>query len=175
MSKSIDSTAIGDNVVVAADVAAGAIIQPKLGASAVGLTAAALSVRRNLTVVGLGKVTGYTGYAYTFPVFVAPASGATILSASVLLGTLMGHAVNSTKSWTFNISNVTKNVCLSKYGATLSGVTLKATSFRTIPLNGGNSTLTANTILKLRVTASGTPDPIAKLTCVLTWTPLNNA
>lgn len=194
MAASINSSQIGPNVVVAADIAAGAVISPKLGAEAigptaiassavigakiksqaVGLTQAALGIRRNLEVVGLGKVTGYTGYAYTFPVFVAPASGATILSAAVLLGTLMGHAVTSTKAWTFNISNVSKNVCLSKFGATLSGVTLKATSFRTIPLNGGNSTLTANTVLNLRVTASGTPDPIARLTCVLTWTPLNN-
>jgi len=142
-----------------------------LGTDAVGLTAAATVLERHVQTVGLGRVT----VAQSFPVFVAPPSGAKLTAVRLTLGTLMGHAVNSDKAWTFNISNTTANVCISKFGATLTGVTLKATSFRTILLNGGNSTLTANTVLKLRASVSGSPDPIPNLVVHIEWTPQSNA
>lgn len=148
----------------------GAIGGKSLMAATVGITATSDAVERNVVAVGLGRVT----VAQSYPVFVTPPSGATLKAARVTLGTLMGHAVNSSKAWTFNISNTTANVCLSKYGATLSGVTLKATSFRTMLLNAGNSTLTANTVLKLRASVSGSPDPIPNLVVHLEWAPLNN-
>ena len=138
-----------------------------MGTDSVGLTAAVTSIERRVQSVGLGRVT----VAQSFPVFVTPASGAQITAVKVTLGTLMGHPANSNKAWTFNISNTTRNLCLSKYGATMSGVTLKATAFRTISLNGGNSTLNANDVLKLRASVSGSPDPIPNLMVHLEWTP----
>jgi len=148
----------------------GAIGGKSLMATTVGITATSEAVDRNVMAVGLGRVT----VAQSFPVFVTPPSGAKLTAVRLTLGTLMGHAVNSDKAWTFNISNVSANVCLSKFGATLSGVTLKATSFRTMLLNGGNSTLKADAVLKLRVSASGTPSPIPNLMVHLEWAPLNN-
>ena len=148
----------------------GAIGGKSLMATTVGITATSEAVDRNIMAVGLGRVT----VPQSFPVFVTPPSGATIKAIRLTLGTLMGHAASSNKAWTFNISNTSANVCLSKYGATLSGVTLKATSFRTMLMNGGNSTLTAGAVLKLRASVSGSPDPIPNLVVHVEWAPVNN-
>ena len=151
----------------------GAVIQPKLGSAAVGLTAAATVVKRNLHTVSLGQHT--TGGIKNRLVFVAPPSGATILSVKVNAGTLMYHAAAEADTWIFNLRNQSAGANLVKNNASLSGVTLSLTGFKSLPVNNGNSSLLANAGLYAQLSVSGTSQTMVNVSVHLEWSPLNNA
>ena len=203
MSKSIDSTALGDQVVVAADISNGtiispkfaasavgptaiasnaveaakiasaAVIGPKIGSAAVGISAAATVLKRHLSTVSLGQVA--SGGIKNKLVFVAPPSGATILAAKTNAGTLMYHAAGEADTWIFQLRNQSKAANLVKNNASLSGVTLTLTGFKSFPVNNGNSTLLANAGLYVQLSVSGTAQTMVNCSVHLEWSPLNNA
>ena len=173
MSKSIDSTALGDQVVVAADIANGTIIGPKIGSAAVGISAAATVLKRHLSTVSLGQVA--SGGIKNKLVFVAPPSGATILAAKTNAGTLIYHAAGEADTWIFQLRNQSKAANLVKNNASLSGVTLTLTGFKSFPVNNGNSTLLANAGLYVQLSVSGTAQTMVNCSVHLEWSPLNNA
>lgn len=149
------------------------VVQPKLGSSSVGLTATATVVKRNLHTVSLGQQT--TGGIKNRLVFVAPPSGATILAAKTNAGTLMYHAAGEADTWIFNLRNQSAGANLVKNNASLSGVTLSLTGFKSLPLNNGNSTLLANAGLFAQLSVSGTAQTLVNCSVHIEWTPLNNA
>ena len=200
---SIDSTAIGAQVVGAADISDGSIISPKLGTAAigptalassavttaklnaaavvgpkigtdaVGLTGAATVLKRHLHTVSLGQQT--TGGIKNKLVFVAPPSGATILAVKVNAGTLMYHAAGEADTWIFNLRNQSAAANLVKNNASLSGVTLGLTAFKTLPFNNGISTLNANAGLYAQLSVSGTAQTLINASVHIEWSPKNNA
>jgi len=66
-------------------------------------------------------------------------------------------------------------VNLVKNNASLSGVTLGLTAFKTLPVNNGNSSLNANAGLFAQLSVSGTAQTLLNCSVHLEWTPLNNA
>lgn len=151
----------------------GTVVQPKFGTSSVGLTAAATVVKRNLHTVSLGQHT--SGGIKNRLVFVAPPSGATILAAKVNGGTAMYHAAGEADTWVFNLRNQSAAANLVKNNASLSGITLGLTGFKSLPVNNGNSTLLANAGLFAQISVSGTAQTMTNVSLHLEWTPLNNA
>ena len=180
---SIDSTAIGAQVVVAADISdsavttvkinSAAVVGPKIGTAAVGLTAAATVLKRSAHTVSLGQQT--TGGVKNRLVFIAPPSGATILAAKVNAGTAMYHAAGEADTWILQLRNQSAGANLVKNNASLSGVTLGLTAFKTLPVNNGNSSLLAGAGLYAQLSVSGTAQTLVNASFHIEWTPLNNA
>ncbi len=172
-STSVISPKIGTSAIGATHVASAAIIGPKLGTAAVGLTASATVIKRSAHTVALGQQT--TGGIKNRLVFIAPPSGATILSAKVNAGTLMYHAAGEADTWIFQLRNQSAAVNLVKNNASLSGVTLGLTAFKTLPVNNGNSSMNAGAGLYAQLSVSGTAQTLVNASFHIEWTPLNNA
>ena len=152
------------------------ILSSNLSTAAVGLSAGALGIRRHAHTVSFGQVT--TGGIKNKLAFVAPPSGATILSAKVNAGTLMYHTAGEADTWIFQLKNKSTagaNASLIKNNASLSGVTLGLTSFKSLPMNGGNSTLQAGAGLYAQLSVSGTAQTLINCSIHIEWVPLNNA
>ncbi len=149
------------------------VVGPKYGTSSVGLTAAATVVKRNLHTISLGQHA--SGGIKNRLVFVAPPSGATILAAKLNAGTAMYHAAGEADTWIFQLRNQSAGANLIKNNASLSGVTLGLTAFKTLPVNNNNSTLLANAGLFVQLSVSGTAQTMTNVSLHLEWTPLNNA
>ena len=149
----------------------GAIGGHSLIAASVGITATSTAVERKSVSVGLGNA----GASRQYVAFVAPPSGATLLTAKLSFSSAQNHAAGETKTWRFQLKNKSAGTSLCKQAASLSGVTIAATTYKVLPLNNGNSTLLAGATLCLSANASGTVVPIPSLMLHLEYVPLNNA
>ena len=170
---SVISPKIGTSAVGATHMASASVIGPKIGTNAVGLTGAATVLKRNAHTVAFGQV--LTSGVRNKLVFVAPPSGATILSAKFNAGTLMYHAAGEADTWIFQLRNQSAGANLVKNAASLSGVTLGMTAFKTLPVNNSNSTLLAGAGLYAQLSASGTAQTLVNASVHIEWSPLNNA
>lgn len=160
-----------DGGIDTAEIAAGAIVESKLGADAAGLTAVSLPVvRRTMTVHVGSAVTGATNW----PVLRAGAEVPQITGCYVNTGTAMYHAAGEADTWIFQLRNVTRSLNLVKNNASLSGVTLTATAWKQLPINNGNSTLGAGNSLQFQLTESGTAQTLDQLSVQIEWVPTVN-
>ena len=160
-----------DGAIDTTEMAASAITSAKLGADSAGLTAVADPIRRRTLTVHVGAaVTGATNW----PILRAGAEAPRITGCYVNTGVAMYHAAGEADTWTFQLRNVTKNLSLARTGASLSGVTLAATAWRSIPLYLGNSTLISGDSLQFQLTESGTAQTLTNLQVQIEWQPTVN-
>lgn len=143
-----------------------------LKTDSVGLTALSDAMQRNVNVVALGNT---TATAFNSVIFRAPASGAKIAACYICPGSAQNHAVNESDTWIFVVKKYSGAAALSKNAPSLSNQTLAATAFKTIPCNGGNSTLTSGQRLRVEASISGSPAALQWPVAVIEWTPLTNA
>lgn len=169
----VGPTGLASSAVTTVKIASAAVVGPKIGTAAVGLTAAATVLKRNLHTVSLGQQA--TGGIKNRLVFVSPPSGSTILAAKFNAGTAMYHAAGEADTWIFQLRNQSAAVNLIQNNASLSGVTLGLTAFKTLPVNSGNSTLLANAGLFAQLSVSGTAQTLVNASFHIEWSPLNNA
>jgi hypothetical protein len=164
---------LADGAVGTSEIAASAITQPKLGADSAGLTAVADPVmRRTFTMRCATTVTAADNY----PLLRAGDEAPQILGCYVNPGVEIGHGVeNLNGTWIFTLRNVSKGVNLNANAASLSGVTLAATAWKSIPVNNGNGTLTAGDSLQLQLTESGAAFTMDQLAVMLEFEPTVNS
>ena len=162
---------LSDGAIGTSEMEAGAITQSKLGADSVGLTAVSDPIRRRTMTVRLGAaVTG----ADNWPIIRAGAEAPQITGCYVNTGAAMYHAAGEADTWIFQLRNVTRGLNLVKNNASLSGVTLAATAWKSLPINNGNSTLGAGNSLQFQLTESGTAQTLDQLQVMLEWQPTVN-
>ncbi len=149
------------------------ITSNNMSTASVGLSAGALGIRRHAHTVAFGQVT--TGGIKNKLAFIAPPSGATILSAKFNAGTLMYHAAGEADTWIFQLRNQSAAANLVKNNASLSGVTLSLTGFKAVVMNNGNSSLLAGAGLYAQLSVSGTAQTLINCSVHIEWVPLNNA
>ena len=152
-------------------IASGAVVGPKLGADSAGLTAVADPIRRRtMTIMCGAAVAGATNY----PILRGGAEAPQITGCYVNAGTAMYHAAGEADTWIFQVRNTTRALSLVKNNASLSGVTLAITAWKTLPMNNGNSTVSSGNSLQLQLTESGTAQTIDRLVCLIEWQPTVN-
>lgn len=152
-------------------IASGAVVGPKLGADSAGLTAVADPIRRRtMTIMCGAAITGATNY----PILRGGAEVPQITGCYVNAGTAMYHAAGEADTWIFQVRNTTRALSLVKNNASLSGVTLAITAWKTLPMNNGNSTVSSGNSLQLQLTESGTAQTIDRLVCLIEWQPTVN-
>jgi len=148
-----------------------AVVSPKLGADSAGLTAVADPIRRRTMTVHVGAaVSGATNW----PILRGGAEAPQITGCYVNTGTAMYHAAAEADTWIFQLRNVSKGLNLVKNNASLSGVTLAATAWKSLPMNNANSTLTAGDSLQFQLTESGTAQTLDQLQVLIEWQPTVN-
>ena len=148
------------------------IKEPQLGTNCVGLTQAATCLERRVTMVPLG-ITPAAGEDIT--IFRAPASGATIQGIYVCPGSAQNHSTTEADTWSFLVSNMTTGKSLNAVGASLSGQTLAATAFKSIPINNGYATVLSGEMLNISTGISGSPDALHYPVASVEWVPYTNA
>lgn len=121
-------------------------------------------------VAKLGQLTA----AGNRTVFQAPAGGARIKTAHLAFDVLVYHHATAANTWIFNLRNQSAGLNLLKQNASLSGVSVAATGFKTLPLNNGNSTMNPYAGLQLQLTCSGVPQTLTNCSIFLEWIPLYN-
>ena len=167
----IGPTALASDAVTTAKIAASAVVSPKLGADSAGLTAVADPIRRRTMTVRVG--TAITG-ATNWPILRGGAEAPQITGCYVNANAAMYHAAGEADTWIFQLRNVTRGLNLVKNNASLSGVTLAATAWKSLPMNNGNSTLGAGNSLQFQLTESGTAQTLTDLSVMLEWQPTVN-
>lgn len=150
----------------------GALSGLALAADSVGLTQVSMPVVRRTMTMNVG--TAVAG-ADNWPVMRAGAEAPQITGCYVNAGVDMYHAAAEADTWIFQLRNVSKGLNLVKNNASLSNLTLLATAWKAIPINNGNSTLTAGDSLQFQLTESGTAQTLDQLSVMLEWTPTVNA
>jgi hypothetical protein len=98
--------------------------------------------------------TSNTG-AFSRVVFRAPDSGAKVTYVGVNGQVALYKDISG--NWIFNAKNVSTTATLNAQAASLSDQSFSATSFKSIPVNNGNSTLGAGAVLQLQLTVSVAP------------------
>ena len=151
----------------------GSVLSPNLGASAAGLTAQPRNtLARQVTVIHSGQIT--TG-RHNRILMKAGANCPRITYVGFSAGTAMYHAAGEADTWRFNLRNMTRGVSLNGKSASLSGITLAITAFKSIALNFGNSTLGDGDCLRLELNVSGTAQTLVQPSMVIHWVPTVNA
>ncbi|MBT3193746.1 MAG: hypothetical protein HN341_14460 [Verrucomicrobia bacterium] len=128
--------------------------------------------KRQLTVVTLG---GTNTGAFNKMVFRSPASKARVLGVKISNHAAMYHAAAEADTWIFNLVNTSTAATLNSVAVSLSGQTLAATSFKTIAVDNGNSTLGAQAGLQLKLTVSGAPQTLSNSSVFIEWTPTSDS
>lgn len=150
----------------------GAIENSEIAADAAGLTAVADAVRRRTMTVHVGAaVTAATNW----PIMRAGAEAPRITGCYVNAGVQMYHAAGEADTWIFQLRNVSKSLNLVANNASLSGVTLNSTAWKSLPMNNNNSTLTAGDSLQFQLTESGTAQTLTNLQVQIEWQPTVNS
>lgn len=167
----VGPTGLASSAVTTIKIATSAVVSPKLGADAAGLTAVADPVRRRTMTVMCGAA---VAAAANYPALRGGAEAPQITGCYVNTGAAMYHAAGEADTWIFQLRNVSKGVNLVKNNASLSGVTLAITAWKSLPMNNNNSTLTAGDSLQLQLTESGTAQTIDRLVCLIEWQPTVN-
>src|SRR3990167_10183080 len=162
---------LSDGAIGTSEMEAGAITQSKLGADSVGLTAVSDPIRRRTMTVRLGAA---VTAADNWPIMRAGAEAPQITGCYVNAGVDMYHAANEADTWIFQLRNVTRGLNLAKNNASLSGVTLTATAWKSIPMNNNNSTLGSGNSLQFQLTESGTAQTLDQLSVMIEWQPTAN-
>ncbi len=163
---------VNRTILTGQNVADGSIRNPKLGSNTVGLTQAATVIERNITVVSLGST---PAAGEDVVVFRSPPSGITLKAAYICPGSIQNHAVNEADTWIFSLYNRTTGRRISKNIPSLSNQTLAATAFKTIPVNGGYSTVMSGHTLSVSSSISGSPAALHYPLIQLEWTPYSHA
>ena len=167
----IGPTALASSAVTTVKINDAAVVGPKLGADSAGLTAVADPIRRRTMTVHVGAtVTGATNW----PILRGGAEAPQVTGCYVSTGAAMYHAAGEADTWIFQLRNVTRGLNLVKNNASLSGVTLASTAWKSLPINNGNSTLTAGDSLQFQLTESGTAQTLDQLMVMLEWQPTVN-
>ena len=167
----IGPTALASDAVTTAKIAASAVVSPKLGADSAGLTAVADPIRRRtMTVMCGAAITGATNY----PLLRGGAEAPQITGCYVNAGAAMYHAAGEADTWIFQVRNTTRGLNLVKNNASLSGVTLAITAWKSLPMNNGNSTVSSGNSLQLQITESGTAQTLDRVVCLVEWQPTVN-
>ena len=170
-SGAIGPTGLASSAVTTVKINDAAVVGPKLGADSAGLTAVADPIRRRTMTVHVGAaVTGATNW----PILRGGAEAPQITGCYVNTGAAMYHAAGEADTWIFQLRNVTRGLNLVKNNASLSGVTLAATAWKSLPINNGNSTLGAGNSLQFQLTESGTAQTLDQLQVLLEWQPTVN-
>lgn len=167
----VGPTGLASNAVTTIKINDAAVVGPKLGADSAGLTAIADPVRRRTMTVHVGDA---VVAAANWPVMRAGAEAPQITGCYVNAGAQMYHAAGEADTWIFQLRNVSKGLNLVKNNASLSGVTLAATAWKTLPVNNNNSTLTAGDSLQFQLTESGTAQTLTNLQVQIEWQPTVN-
>ncbi len=163
---------VNRTILTGQNIADASIRNPKLGTNTVGLTQAATVIERHVAVVSLGST---PAAGEDVVVFRSPPSGATIKAAYLCPGSTQNHAVNEGDTWIFSLKNRTTGTRLSKNIPSLSNQTLAATAFKTIPVNGGYSTLLSGQVLSVSSSISGSPAALHYPLFQLEWVPYSHA
>jgi len=167
----VGTSELADSAVTTVKLAAAAVVGPKLGADSAGLTAVADPVRRRTMTVHLGAA---VAGADNWPILRAGAEAPQITGCYVNAGVDMYHAANEADTWIFQLRNVTRGLNLAKNNGSLSGVTLTATAWKSIPMNNNNSTLGSGNSLQFQLTESGTAQTLDQLSVMIEWQPTAN-
>jgi len=167
----VGTSELADLGVSTAKIAASAVTQPKLGADSAGLTAVADPIRRRTMTVHVGAaVTGATNW----PIMRCGGEAPQVTGCYVNTGAAMYHAAGEADTWIFQLRNVSRGLNLVKNNASLSGVTLAATAWKSLPVNNGNSTMKAGESLQFQLTESGTAQTLDQLSVMIEWQPTAN-
>lgn len=167
----VGPTGLASSAVTTIKIATSAVVGPKLGADSAGLTAVADPIRRRTMTVMCGSA---VTAAANYPLLRGGAEAPQITGCYVNTGTAMYHAAGEVDTWIFQVRNVSRSLNLVKNNASLSGVTLAATAWKTLPVNNANSTLTAGDTIQLQLTESGTAQTLDRLVCMIEWQPTVN-
>jgi len=164
--------------ITADKIRASTITSPKMGADSVGVTALADALQRNVEIVSLYMSQGVA--AKTFNIFRAPPSKAKLTYVGVNCGAQIYRQATYDDGWKLTLLNksVTSTggwATLSRQTPSLIGQTLAATSFKSLPLNWGRSTLNPGAVLQLSLGVSGTPQTLNDVSVVIEWVPVTNA
>lgn len=141
-------------------------------AGTLAVSAQSTGARRRVTVVSSGQIT--TG-RHNRILLKAGAEQPRITYVGFSAGTAMYHAPGEADTWRFNLRNMTRGVSLNGKSASLSGITLAITAFKSIALNLGNSTLGDGDCLRIELNVSGTAQTLVQPTMVIHWVPTKNA
>lgn len=167
----VGPTGLASSAVTTIKIATSAVVGPKIGTDAVGLTAVAGPVRRRtMTIMCGAAISGATNY----PILRGGAEAPQITGCYVNTGAAMYHAAGEADTWIFQVRNTTRALSLVKNNASLSGVTLAITAWKSLPMNNGNSTVSSGNSLQLQLTESGTAQTIDRLVCLIEWQPTVN-
>ena len=103
-----------------------------------------------------------------------PDSKAQVTYVGVNNPTQIYHAAGAVDAWIFDLINSTTGATLNSVAASLSGQTLAATAFKSIPVDNGNSTLKSGDGLQLQLTVSGVPQTLFNAQVQVEWVPLTD-
>ena len=87
----------------------------------------------------------------------------------------IGHEDAEADTWIFDLINSSSGATLNVNAASLSGVTLAATAFKSIPVNNGNSTLKDGDGLQIQITESGGAFTMDQCQVVVQWVPTSES
>lgn len=125
--------------------------------------------KRQISYVGFGSVPGANA---NLVIFTTPTKSK-IESIEVFPNASMYHAANEADTWTFSVLNAQSGAAtLNAQAASLSGVTLAATAYKSIPINNGNATIESGVSLMLKLVVSGTPQTLSHLAVRTVWHPI---
>lgn len=143
-----------------------------LASGTLGITPLMTGTLRRVAVVHAAQLT--TG-AHNRILFVAGTDNPKITYVGFCAGTAMYHAAAEADTWRLNLLNRSRGLSLNAKSASLSGITLAVTSFKSIALNMGNSTLRSGDVLQLQIRVSGTPQTLVQASMVIHWVPTSSA
>ena len=147
-------------------------MKPTLGPkTTIGPASLMSGVKREVSVVSLNSTSHKA--AFSRNVLRAPASGAKIRYVGITNHVEMYHAANEADTWIFTVANASKGVDLNAQAASLSNQTLASTGFKSIPVNNGNSTLSAGDVLQIQLSVSGAPQSMSDAMCIVEWDPVS--
>ena len=139
------------------------------------IAAARVFEQENVSVVALNYSGGGITGAANRIVWKAPANKkAKITYIGVNNNVAMYHAAAEADTWTMVVQNKSTAGAMSAQTPSLSNQTLAATSFKSIPLNNGNSTVNAGGVLEFQLGVSGAPQTMDDVTVVINWSPLSS-
>ena len=141
-------------------------------AGTLAVSAQSTGSRRRVTVIHAAQL---TSGAHNRILMKAGADCPRITYVGFSAGTSMYHAAGEADTWRLNLKNMTRNVSLNGKSASLSGITLAVTAFKSIALNFGNSTLGDGDCLRIELRVSGTPQTLVQPSMVIHWVPTKNA
>lgn len=162
---------IRDTIAAGKTIINNTIREPAMAVGSGGITNTADAVMRKTITVSFGQQTG----AFSRMLMVAGAEAPRITYVGFTGNVAMHHNVSAANTWIASVINARTGTSLNVNAASLSGVTLAATAFKSIPVNNGAATLLSGEGLRANFTVSGSPQTLTDATVVVRYIPTTNA